>query len=296
MRLFENVKHWFKVKLCSNLALQNMSPFIPTNESPQREIAMLNVNEVEERAKKIAARATKVADSLGSAKEKFEELSQIFSEFKKATDIDNSSSGQSLNLPAVALETEQLSHQFKVTYDQMLVLRKEIIQLHESNLKLIENSKKIESILETTSEIAFQIKMLSFNAAIEAARAGEAGKSFAVVSQAVKDLADRTENATKQVQMIVEGNKVLTDIAASAAGNTLQIVEKTTNQTEASSTKIIVLSKAIRNISDKQSNDIPILQKSINEAHQAASANKNAPAELIPVATKIRDFLNGIEI
>ena len=296
MRLFKNLKDWFYARFCPRADAQNMQSDVSIDEDSQREIAISNVNEVEERARKIAARATKVADSLGSAKEKFEELSLIFSEGDRTEKIEHASFNQSLNLPAVALETELLSQQFEVTYDQMLALKNEIIQLHESNLKLIENSKKIESILETTSEIAFQIKMLSFNAAIEAARAGEAGKSFAVVSQAVKDLADRTEIATKQVQKIVVDNKSLTDIAGSAAGNTLHIVESTTNQTEASSSKIVLLSKAIKDISDKQSNDIPILQKSINEAHQAASANKNAPAELIPVATKIRDFLNGIEI
>jgi methyl-accepting chemotaxis protein len=70
-------------------------------------------------------------------------------------------------------------------------------------LALAEQTQAIGTIITTVSEIADQSNLLALNAAIEAARAGEQGKSFAVVAQHVRDLAERSKGATKQVQEIL---------------------------------------------------------------------------------------------
>jgi len=70
-------------------------------------------------------------------------------------------------------------------------------------LALAEQTQAIGMIITTVSEIADQSNLLALNAAIEAARAGEQGKSFAVVAQHVRDLAERSKGATKQVQEIL---------------------------------------------------------------------------------------------
>lgn len=62
----------------------------------------------------------------------------------------------------------------------------------------------IGQIVKLINDIAFQIKLLSFNASVEAARAGEAGKGFAVVADSIKDLSDKTQVSINEIAVIVE--------------------------------------------------------------------------------------------
>nr|HPR18670.1 methyl-accepting chemotaxis protein [Candidatus Cloacimonadota bacterium] len=71
-------------------------------------------------------------------------------------------------------------------------------------VKLSEQSQTISRITESVNELAEQSNLLAVNAAIEAAKAGEHGKGFSVVAQEIKNLAERSKEATKQIQNILE--------------------------------------------------------------------------------------------
>lgn len=87
--------------------------------------------------------------------------------------------------------------------DGMEQIRKRVQSIAQTILALSEQTQAIGTIITTVGEIADQSNLLALNAAIEAARAGEQGKSFAVVAQQVRELAERSKDATRQVQDIL---------------------------------------------------------------------------------------------
>jgi methyl-accepting chemotaxis protein len=85
----------------------------------------------------------------------------------------------------------------------MAQIKTRVDVIEENILALSERTQQIGEIIDTVNAIASQSNMLALNAAVEAARAGEQGKGFAVVAQEVRDLAERSTQATAQVKAIL---------------------------------------------------------------------------------------------
>lgn len=83
-------------------------------------------------------------------------------------------------------------------------IREQIQETSKRIKRLGESSQEIGDIIELINDIADQTNILSLNAAIQAAMAGEAGRGFAVVADEVQRLAERSSNATKQIEALVK--------------------------------------------------------------------------------------------
>ena len=114
------------------------------------------------------------------------------------------------------------------TVGGMSQIRERVQEIAQTILTLAEQTQAISTIITTVNDLANQSNLLALNAAIEAARAGEQGKSFAVVAQNVRELAERSKAATVQVQVI------LNDIQR-ATNNAVLVTEEGSKGVEAGS-------------------------------------------------------------
>lgn len=119
-------------------------------------------------------------------------------------------------------DSESMTEVSKIGLERISSLKEQsqgTFNINNQMLKIISNltnrSTEIGGIVQTISEIANQTNLLALNAAIEAARAGENGKGFAVVADEVKKLATQTEEALKDVTILI--NQIQEETAHSAS-------------------------------------------------------------------------------
>ena len=104
--------------------------------------------------------------------------------------------------------------------------------------KLGERSGEIGQIVDLISNIASQTNLLALNAAIEAARAGEQGRGFAVVSSEVRDLAEKTSQATNKIRLTVETMQKELENAVSMMDQGVLITQSGTESAQQSETAL----------------------------------------------------------
>ena len=130
-------------------------------------------------------------------------------------------------------------------------------------------SGEIENIISVIDEIVFQTNLLALNAGVEAARAGEAGKGFAVVAQEVRELAQRSATAAKQIKGLITNSGV-------EVSNGVALVKATGEALTTISKQVIEIDTHIQSIaraSSEQSQGLIEVNKAVNEMDQVTQQN-----------------------
>jgi methyl-accepting chemotaxis protein len=130
-------------------------------------------------------------------------------------------------------------------------------------------SREISQIINVIDEIAFQTNLLALNAGVEAARAGEAGKGFAVVAQEVRELAQRSAKAAKDIKVLItkSGNEVQSGV---------KLVQETGEALGEIETRVLAINDHIHSIATsarEQSTGLNEVNIAINQMDQVTQQN-----------------------
>ncbi|NEI03035.1 methyl-accepting chemotaxis protein [Rhizobium leguminosarum] len=130
-------------------------------------------------------------------------------------------------------------------------------------------SRQIEQIIEVIDDIAFQTNLLALNAGIEAARAGDAGKGFAVVAQEVRELAQRSAGAAKEIKDLI--NKSTQEVSSGS-----HLVQETGAVLASISRQIVAVSQHVEVMATASRDQAAALQEvngSVNQMDQMTQQN-----------------------
>ena len=149
--------------------------------------------------------------------------------------------------------------------------------------RIEESSNQITGIVGVIDEIAFQINLLALNAGVEAARAGEAGKGFAVVAQEVRELAQRSANAAKEINSLIStsGEHVRSGVMlVGQAGEALQTIAR---EVEEISDNVVAIVEAAR----EQSTGLNEINIAVNRIDQGTQQNAAMVEETTAASHKL---------
>lgn len=199
------------------------------------------------------------------------------------------------------------------TIEGMNAIRETIQDTSKRIKRLGESSQEIGNIVELINDIADQTNILALNASIQASMAGEAGRGFAVVADEVQRLAERSTNATKQIEVLVrtiqaDTNEAIvsmerstTDVVGGAllaenAGAALEEIEQVSSQ----------IASLVQNISSSAREQagaaaaviriVELLQEINSQTAAGTSATRQSISELAELAAQLRHSVAGFRL
>jgi len=160
------------------------------------------------------------------------------------------------------------------------VVQKAVSAMGEINT----SSKKIADIIGVIDEIAFQTNLLALNAAVEAARAGEQGKGFAVVAAEVRNLAQRSAGAAKEIKGLINESVERVDEGSRLVDDSGKTLEEIVNGVKKVSDIIAEISAAAQ----EQTAGIEEVNRAISQMDEMTQQN----AALVEEATAASESMN----
>ncbi|OCJ06922.1 chemotaxis protein [Rhizobium sp. AC27/96] len=149
--------------------------------------------------------------------------------------------------------------------------------------RIEQSSNQISNIIGVIDEIAFQTNLLALNAGVEAARAGDAGKGFAVVAQEVRELAQRSAQAAKEIKALIRSS-------SAEVGNGVKLVSETGAVLKTIEAQVLTINHHMEEIATsarEQSVGLSEVNTAVNQMDQVTQKNAAMVEETTAASTSL---------
>lgn len=258
-------------------------------------------------ALRLARASTSQSDQIHQASGAIQSLTQQIDEVAK-------NAGESAEVASRSVEVAGRGAQtVRDTIQGMDGIREQIQETAKRIKRLGESSQEIGEIVELIDDIADQTNILALNAAMQAAMAGDAGRGFAVVADEVQRLAERSRNATKQIEVLVrtiqaDTNEAVSSMEASTAGvvegaNLAENAGDALREIENVSAYIAEITKRIADSAQRQSRQAADINATVvavrgitEETAEGTQRAASAVEELVSLATELQHSVAGFRL
>jgi len=199
------------------------------------------------------------------------------------------------------------------TYHSIVDMTTHIQQSEQSVQKVRKDFDQVVNVLDVIKSIADQTNLLALNAAIEAARAGEQGRGFAVVADEVRQLAQRTQDSTKQIDDIINTIMVGANSSVEVMANSVtqassvqdhakeardlnQIIANDMNEISDLSAQIATAAEEQSVVVDEILQNVETLNSGVTETSQATENISESSIELARLATELEEESSAFKI
>ncbi|MBB4288782.1 methyl-accepting chemotaxis protein [Rhizobium leguminosarum] len=282
-----------------DLAFQIEEPFAPDFESLRHDFNM-SIRQLDQTLGAIAAAITaidegtrEIASGAGDLSKRTEQQAASLEETAAALDqiTANVSNSSKRTDEARAEATDANRNAAKSS---------EVVSHAEEAMRRIEaSSQQISSIIGVIDEIAFQTNLLALNAGVEAARAGEAGKGFAVVAQEVRELAQRSAKAAKEIKGHIEKSSEEVESGVKLVLDTSQVLSAISEQIARINQHMDAIAVSAR----EQSTGLAEVNTAVNSMDQVTQQNAAmveqstaASSQLAQEAAKLRELVSRFKL
>ena len=244
------------------IAVVSIIIYIIVNKvSASLKVSVKRMEEISERVASVSnlfnKSSAQIADGASNQSASIEETSATMNETSSMISQNAENTRQAAQFAKIAKETADSG---KNKMREMLVAMDE----------LKTSSNTISKIIKTIDDIAFQTNLLAINATVEAARAGgDAGRSFSVVAEEVRNLAQKSKTAAANTAEIIEQNIALTNSGREISGEVADSLDKITHEFE-NLNKII---GEVNAASEEQANGVKQINQAISQMEKATREN-----------------------